>query len=692
MKWSLEKSVAGGLGLACATLVLIGLVQYATVRSVVGTVGWVAHTDGVLAEIEATVSAVEDAETFAHEYALAAQNEDAEHLEDTIQSAYAHERRLHSLTADNPRQRKRLEGFDTLLAHRFALLNELVKLRRVSGRDAAAQFVASGLGRTYKLAIKTTVQELENEEYFLLSQRNEAARSGTTRALAVTGCGTLAGLMLVAFAAAISHRAISERRQLEQKAAHEKYLLTTLMDNVPANIFFKDLQSRFTRINKALARGFGLTDTAEAVGKTDADFFTSEHANAALADEQEIIRSGRPMLIKDERETWPDRPDTWVTTSKLPLHNAGGQIVGTFGIAQDTTARKRSEEALEHANAKLKEWVGELEVRDRESVLLTEMSELLQTCVNEDEAQNIVSQFARHLFEQHSGALCMIKSSRNLVETTAIWGQAATCEGIFTPEQCWALRRGRLHMAGRAHVAPNCEHVRRDFAGTYLCVPMMAHGEALGILHLSSAARENTEATAIRALAATVAERVGLALANLRLREALRAQSIRDSLTGLFNRRYMEESLERELRRAERNEKSVAAIMIDLDHFKRFNDTFGHDAGDTLLREFGNMLRTRTRKEDIACRYGGEEFIVILPDASLENGYGRAEEWREAVKHFDLGARGQSWGSVSASFGIALYPEHAQTSETLLRAADTALYEAKSNGRDRVVLAPEVYA
>lgn len=245
-------------------------------------------------------------------------------------------------------------------------------------------------------------------------------------------------------------------------------------------------------------------------------------------------------------------------------------------------------------------------------------------------------------------------------------------------------------VSGDAHI--RCVHVRKDFYGSYLCVPMMAQGEALGILHLSFSEPNKDFTKHQQRLASTVAERVGLALANLRLREALRSQSVRDPLTGLFNRRYMEESLEREMRRAARNRKPVGAIMIDLDHFKRFNDTFGHEAGDMLLREFGNLARARTRMEDIACRYGGEEFIIIMPDASLENTYARAEQLREAIKHLEFRSGGQPIGMVTASMGIAAFPDHAGTVEALVRAADTALYQAKRSGRDRVLVMSETYA
>jgi diguanylate cyclase (GGDEF)-like protein len=187
--------------------------------------------------------------------------------------------------------------------------------------------------------------------------------------------------------------------------------------------------------------------------------------------------------------------------------------------------------------------------------------------------------------------------------------------------------------------------------------------------------------------AGAVGERISLALANLRLREVLRSQSIRDPLTGLFNRRYMEESLEREVRRAARNNESVTLIMLDIDHFKQFNDTFGHQAGDTLLRGLGDFLSQRTRGQDVACRYGGEEFVLILAGASADDGSKRAELLRQELKQLTVQHAGQVLGRISISIGISAFPGHGTTAEELLRTADQALYRAKAEGRDRIVVA-----
>ncbi len=175
--------------------------------------------------------------------------------------------------------------------------------------------------------------------------------------------------------------------------------------------------------------------------------------------------------------------------------------------------------------------------------------------------------------------------------------------------------------------------------------------------------------------------------ANLRLQKTLRVQAVRDPLTGLFNRRYLEETFERELRRAERARKPLGVIMLDLDHFKAFNDTFGHAAGDAILRFLGQFLLSRSRREDVACRYGGEEFVLIFPDASLDTTARRAEQLRAEARSLQVLHHGHPLGNVTISVGVAAFPEQGSTTATLLRAADEALYRAKTEGRDRVEVA-----
>lgn len=239
-----------------------------------------------------------------------------------------------------------------------------------------------------------------------------------------------------------------------------------------------------------------------------------------------------------------------------------------------------------------------------------------------------------------------------------------------------------------------CPHLRSSAWSSHLCVPMQAYGASLGVLVLqgdapTAALAEEESAAAFafqRKFVETLTEHLALALANVRLREALRVQSVRDPLTGLFNRRYMEESLERSISGAARHQQSVSVLLLDLDHFKEFNDTHGHAAGDALLREVANFLQTHTRREDVACRYGGDEFVLILPEVSLHAGLARAEQIREAFKGSVEGRENSGRTLPTLTIGLAAAPEHGLSSKVLLEVADAALYKAKRDGRDRVAV------
>ena len=239
-----------------------------------------------------------------------------------------------------------------------------------------------------------------------------------------------------------------------------------------------------------------------------------------------------------------------------------------------------------------------------------------------------------------------------------------------------------------------CKHVplTGTLATGYLCVPLMAQGTSLGIFHIrflscATQGREAGELEAKQRLAVAIAENLSLALANLKLRESLQNQAIHDPLTGLYNRRYLEETMDRELHRARRQKTPLGVVMMDLDHFKDFNDTFGHAAGDALLSALANVITTGIRAEDIACRYGGEEFLLIMPGASLETTRERAENLRQAVKNLQVKYQDQLLKSTTISLGVAIFPDHGLTAEEVIAAADAALYRAKQAGRDRVEIA-----
>ncbi len=389
----------------------------------------------------------------------------------------------------------------------------------------------------------------------------------------------------------------------------------------------------------------------------------------------------------------PDGEVRWINARSFPVRDEAGKFVRLVGIAEDITERKREEQVLAETHDKLNAALHKAEEQAHDSTKLTELVDVLQSCQTVEEAYAIAASVLPGTFSAPAGALCITSASRNTVEAVSVWGADAATEKAFAPDGCWALRRGKVNHVKDAASPMRCNHVRGFPKNGYLCAPLAAQGETLGVLYLefpSGDSSRNTDPVKVLERQVTaVGERLSLALANLRLREALQQQSIRDTLTGLYNRRFMEESLTRELGRAARTNQPVSMIMMDIDHFKRFNDTFGHQAGDALLKALGEFVNQRTRGQDVACRYGGEEFALILAGCSLENACKRAQVLREELKMLKVRHGEQSMGAITLSMGVASFPAQANNAETLVKAADDALYRAKKEGRDRVVAAEE---
>lgn len=321
----------------------------------------------------------------------------------------------------------------------------------------------------------------------------------------------------------------------------------------------------------------------------------------------------------------------------------------------------------------------------RQSRLLQEISamstmvELLQTCHSQAEANTVIHGALPKLLPGVGGALYVSRRDDAALELQVSWGAADTAQS-FSSEDCWALRRGRPHLYDPASAAAVCRHAG-ECAESSLCVPLVSQGNTLAVLHLRGAAAESLSED-VQRLASALAEQLSLAVGNLRLQETLRSGSERDPLTDLYNRRHLEISLQRELARAMRHGFPVSLIMLDVDHFKAFNDTNGHDAGDEVLRNVAHVLKRHTRVEDVACRYGGEEFLVVLPACAMDDAYSKAEAMREAIAQLHVFSRGIALPRITASLGIACYPEDGERMEDLIASADAALYRAKSTGRN----------
>lgn len=477
---------------------------------------------------------------------------------------------------------------------------------------------------------------------------------------------------------------INDRKQAEEavKLSEEKY--RQIVNTACEGIWVLDEQGNSIFVNPQMAEMLGYS-VEEMMSQSLFAFMDAEWQVIA-ASKMESRRQGVTER-HDFKFRRKDGEDLWCIISTNPILDEAGQFIGALGMVTDISDRKHAEESIQNINQQLEDRVNELKQRNAEMLMLSEISDFLQSCLTVQEACATIATLARPLFPDCAGGIFTIANSRNHLEMATSWGNSLCSESIFSPQDCWALRRGRMHWVGNDQQDLLCNHTdHQNHPAESLCIPMIAQGETIGLLYLC--ATTPNQLTEIRQqLARTISEQLSLAIANLTLRETLQNQSIRDPLTGLFNRRYLEEFLETEIYRAQRNYYSVGVIMLDIDHFKRFNDTLGHEAGDVVLQELGNLLKLIVRSSDVVCRYGGEEMTIILPESSMEETYQKAEELREAIANLKFKHKEKMMGSITASLGVACFPDQGMTGNAVIQAADAALYRAKAAGRNQVIAA-----
>lgn len=443
------------------------------------------------------------------------------------------------------------------------------------------------------------------------------------------------------------------------RAERHSRMLAQTLETIHEGVYITDDSNRLVFVNESVCRMYGYGPGA-LLGE-DASLLGDNYNEG----EQEHQKSdGFPLPVLLSRSAAP-----------------GGGVVH---IVRDISERRRAEEEIRAANQELTSRVHELESRNRDIELLSEMGKLLQTCLTREEACQAAVQSARQMFPGLPGALFLAQPGGDFRAADG-WGDALSGDRQFMPEQCWALRRTRTHAADTRSASLHCGHLREAHPGFHICVPLVAMGERLGLLHVQIG--DEPLPPPKQKLLEALGDNIALTLANLRLRESLSQQSIRDPLTGLFNRRHLEEVLRGEVHRAEREQRPLGLAMIDLDFFKKFNDAHGHAAGDAALREVAAFLSRNLRAGDTASRFGGEEFALALPGDTAEGAAEIAERVRAGVHALQISYGWQPLGTVSVSVGVAAFPTHGATADALLRAADAALYQAKSEGRNRVVVA-----
>lgn len=489
--------------------------------------------------------------------------------------------------------------------------------------------------------------------------------------------------------------------------------LEKTLESSGESIVIKDLNAVVTFWNPQATALYGFT-AEEAIGHPLRELHAADLSEEAYARVLARIRSGEPTSSDTERKK-KNGEHLHVLIRTTPLFDENGVLVAESTITRDVSDIRRAEDALDLAKTALKDKLTanknlKSEVASRrkselamlemnkamertlqkmkrlhhENETLSHLSELLQSCTDWDEAHAAVLETTQKLFPGIPGSLFIYRESRDVLMHAVSWGDAtppaATLPEPLHPEDCWALRLGRPHSVNSPS-AFRCRHMNGSTQPS-ICLSVNGQGQALGLLVLRVDANDD-----IKDRLTALAGRIGPGFANLKLRESLHSLALRDTLTGLYNRRYMEDALKRLFINSRHSNKPFSVLMVDVDHFKRFNDTFGHAAGDAVLAAIAKCMRGAIRVTDFACRYGGEELVVLLPDTGLDDAIIRAEMIRLAIRESSINHDGQTLPACTASFGVAVSPMHGDNTPDLFKAVDAVLYRAKAEGRDRVCAA-----
>ncbi|MDD2620706.1 MAG: diguanylate cyclase, partial [Syntrophomonadaceae bacterium] len=450
---------------------------------------------------------------------------------------------------------------------------------------------------------------------------------------------------------------------------------STVFEKMMDAVLVLDIENRIVDLNMAAVNMFGKKLSQD--GKHLGEYFEKWPVLIDKITNMDSENTELQLDINDDVK--------WVHLRISHLKNEQGKISGRLVIIRDISKRKKDEARLEEINNELLTRFKELNQYNLQIRKLNEMISLLQACGRLEHSYDILVQNLPKVFPGIDGGLYIKREESNLLDLVASWDTSYSLKPLIAIEECYSLQQQSNYLLKPGTKKPGCKHLEYNENIAYLCIPIMTQGEIIGLLHFYT---PDTKIDEKRFTADRVAsDSIVLALVNIKMREMLIQQSIRDPLTRLFNRRYMQETLQRELLRAERKSAPVAIIMADIDHFKRINDNYGHSIGDKVLQEVSSIMESCIRSDDIACRYGGEEFTLIMPGASLEVALQRAEDLRMRIKSSGFMVSDHIREVITISLGVAVYPEHGTHPDTLLKSADQALYQAKQGGRDRVMQA-----
>ncbi|HAT1879781.1 TPA: diguanylate cyclase [Legionella pneumophila] len=681
--------------IALSLLLIINIISYNQVKNLLLAINWVSQSYEIIQTIDTCLYEVVSIESRQRFYLIRDSNN--QHMVDVDEMKSALKLnldKLEKLTRNNLEQNKRTNRFTDLIEQRLNLLNQIVQLKAIGKFNTHENYDLLNQSQDMSNQVKSLGQEIKSVELVLLSERKASAVRRADRSSFTLISGGITSILFLLIAFILANSELSSREKTELQNQNTQTQLKKVIESASDMIAAFDKEHRFITFNEAYQREFKrLFDKYISIN------LSLEKALVDIPENKKELAEIWKNSLQNNEENKTIELNTehekivYEMSSKL-IQNGDNEINGVVHSVRNITKRVKEHTELQESYQKLANGMKELQEKNEQITLLVEMSDIMLACSSQQELSDVLSKYSQRLLRFSSGYLFIMHPSKNYLEKTTSWGDPQPHELTFTPEQCWAIRRGRVHHVDSSHIELLCGHVsfsleQQDLS--LLCVPLMAQNDIYGLLYLEVNLKqlplfdENQ-----RLLITAFAELTALALANVRLGESLRYQSIRDPLTGLYNRRYLEDFLFKQLHQAERTKASFAILMLDLDHFKKINDTFGHEAGDFVLKEIGQILNNDIRLGDVATRYGGEEFVLLLFDVDANAAKTRADNLRSAISKLQVKYGAQYVGQVTASIGISIYPDDAKSPDELIEAADKALYQAKNKGRNMVLLFSEI--
>jgi len=494
----------------------------------------------------------------------------------------------------------------------------------------------------------------------------------------------------------------AQRKRAEEELESERILLRSLIDTLPDRIYAKDSEGRFIICNEAMIHRMGKTSMAELVGKSDFDLLPAEMAQRFHADEQAIIQSGIPMINREEPlATEGGKITRWNMATKVPFLDKHGNRIGIVGVGREITDRKQVEEELRRNRENTERLMDEMSV-------IAEIGRLIGSTLNIEEVYEGFAAEAKKLIPFDRIIVTLDKYRENELYVAYSSGMDVPGRGAGDSfplagsinEFLMGKRSGLIiHPTSTEEIAGSFPSRVSTFWAelrSMMSVPLISRGEVIGVLHFR-AKKPNAYTEQDLRLAERIGAQIAGAIANAQLfkgisktekalresEERYRELSILDELTQLYNSRYFYQQLKEEADKVNRYGEPLTLLLLDLDNFKAFNDTYGHVMGDQVLRQLGQVIKKCMRKTDSGYRYGGEEFTVLLPMTTCGEGTVVAERIRTEFKKEIFSPGSGENAHMTTSIGIAQLKDH-EDIKSFIKHVDHLMYQAKKNGKDRI--------